>query len=240
MTPGPDDDLQADLYVLGLLDAAEQADADRRIERGGAFANRVAAAAGRFAPLDDATPPLPLSEEAWTRLEARLSSSTPAERPAPAQPPEAAPRSAANSARAPRAAILAVAAALLLTLGLAWALLLGSAREPAAVAVLLDPQGAPFALVEDYGSGEAAVVALAGFEVPADRSLQVWTKWSEDVGPVSLGVLERFEGARVGAGDLPQPVAGQLFEITLEAEGGSATGRPTGPILGVGQASIPG
>ena len=53
-------------------------------------------------------------------------------------------------------------------------------------------------------------------------------------------VLDRFEGARVGAVGLPQPVAGQLFEITLEAEGGSATGRPTGPILGVGRASIPG
>jgi anti-sigma-K factor RskA len=231
VTPSPDDDLQADLYIFGLLDAAQQSDAERRIERDEAFAARVAAAAQRFAPLDDAAPPVPLPEGAWARLEVRLSA--PVERPAPLRSPAVAPKSAVNLNRAPWASIL-------LALGLAWAVLAERRLDPAAVAVLLDPDGAPFALVEDFGQGEVAVTTLATFEVPNDQSLQVWTKWSEDVGPVSLGVLDRFEGARVGADDLPEPIAGQLFEITLEAEGGSATGRPTGPLLGVGRASIPG
>jgi anti-sigma-K factor RskA len=52
-------------------------------------------------------------------------------------------------------------------------------------------------------------------------------------------VLDEFASGPVGADGLPEPVAGQLYEITLEDEGGSATGRPTGPILGVGRASIP-
>ena len=73
------------------------------------------------------------------------------------------------------------------------------------------------------------------------RSLTWWPcSRAHDRTTAVSGVLDRFEGARVGADDLPKPVAGQLFEITLEAEGGSATGRPTGPILGVGRASIPG
>jgi anti-sigma-K factor RskA len=36
---------------------------------------------------------------------------------------------------------------------------------------------------------------------------------------------------------LPDTVADQLFEITLEPEGGSPIGRPTGPILFKGNAA---
>lgn len=233
--PG-DDDLRADLYVMGLLDGADRAEAEGRMDRDPGFAARVAAASRRFAPLDDTAAPTPLPDGAWERLAARLSASA----GRTAAKPVAAPGPAANLPRAPWRAVLALAAALLLALGLGWPLLRGGAADPVAVAVLLDPDGAPFALVEDFGGGAAAVTTLAAFDVPDGASLQVWTKWSEEVGPVSLGVLDAFVGARVGANGLPRPAAGQLYEITLEDEGGSATGRPTGPILGVGRASIPG
>ena len=242
MTPAPEDELQADRYVLGLLDPQEQSEVDRRMERDGAFAARVAAAVRRFAPLDDSAAPMPLPDGAWARLAERLAA--PVERPVPASPPRSAHSPAANLNRTPWRAALASAAALLLVVGLAWPLLRGSliggSVDAAAVAVLLDPDGAPFALIEDFGDGEAAVTTLAAYEVPEGASLQVWTKWSEQTGPVSLGVLDEFAGAPLGADGLPRPVAGQLYEITLEEEGGSATGRPTGPILGVGLASIPG
>ncbi len=236
MTLPPDSDLQADLYVLGLLEADDQAAVERRIEQEPDFAARVFMSAERFAPLDGVTPFMSLPAGAWDRLEARLAArggQTAAPTTADIKP------KAANLVRAPLRAALAFAAALLLAFGLAWAVLPRQAADPSAVAVLLDPEGAPFALVEDFGDGEAVVTTLAAFDVPEDGSLQVWTKWSEDVGPVSLGILEEFEGASVGADGLPPPRAGQLYEITLEAEGGSATGRPTGPILGVGRASIP-
>ncbi len=239
MTLPSDRDLLADLLVLGLLDDADQVEAERLLEADPDLAGRAMAAALRFAPLDDATPRMALPPGAWERLEARLSSAAPARGPEPAlasgPPPDRGP---ANRNRAPWRAGLGLAAALVLALGLGWTLRPG--LDPEAVAVLLDPEGTPFALIEDFGNGEAAVTTLAAFDVPSDQSLQVWTKWSEEVGPVSLGVLDRFEGAAVGAEGLPQPVAGQLYEITLEAEGGSPSGRPTGPILGLGRASIPG
>lgn len=247
MSPVPDDDLlQADLYVLGLLDPAEQAEAERRIGSDGAFAARVAEAARRLSPLDDRTVPAPLPAGAWERMEARLAVSIP--RPVPGTPLPApsvpAPPAPANLSRAPGRERLAWAAVALLALGLGWPLLRGMGSEgpegAAAVAILLDPDGTPFALIEDFGNGEAAVTTLVAYDVPEGESLQVWTKWSEEVGPVSLGVLEEFASAPLGADSLPEPVAGQLYEITLEDEGGSATGRPTGPILGVGRASIPG
>lgn len=242
MTSDSDDDHLADLYVMGLLELQEQSEAERRMSRDRAFAERVEAAVRRFAPLDASAVATPLPDGAWERLEQRLS--------APVERPDALERSdsahtglPANTNRAPWRMTAAIAA-LALLLGLAWPLLrsLPSDRptEAAAVAVLLDPEGVPFALIEDFGNGQAAVTTLAAYDVPEDQSLQVWTKWSEETGPVSLGVLEEFASGPVGADGLPEPVAGQLFEITLEDEGGSATGRPTGPILGVGRASIPG
>lgn len=253
MSPVPDDDLiRADLYVMGLLDPSELAEAERRLLSDEAFAAHVGDAARRLSPLDDSAAPLPLPAGAWARLEARLAASVPEvvpETPPPAPSVQASPAripgrvAPANLSRAPWRERLAWVAVALLALGLGWPLLRGAGsgtpEGAAAVAVLLDPGGAPFALVEDFGGGKAAVTTLAAYEVPEGESLQVWTKWSEEVGPVSLGVLDEFASTPLGADSLPDPVAGQLYEITLEDEGGSITGRPTGPILGVGRASIP-
>ena len=241
MTSDSDDDHLADLYVMGLLEPQDQSEAERRMARDRAFAERVEAAARRFAPLDDSAVGMPLPDGAWERLERRLSA--PVERPgALERSGDARGGSPANMNRAPWR-VAAAMAALGLMLGLAWSFLRGlpfrGPADAAAVAVLLDPEGGPFALIEDFGNGRAAVRTLTAYEVPEEQSLQVWTKWSEEAGPVSLGVLDDFASGPVGAGGLPEPVAGQLYEITLEDEGGSATGRPTGPILGVGRASIP-
>lgn len=243
MTPLPDDEDLADSYLLGLLDPEEQAATTLRYARDGAFAELVAAASRRFMPFDDTAAPVPLPAGAWTRLEERLRGQ-PDSQTVPASPLPGDRRSAVNLNRAPWRMGLGLVAGLLLAIGLVWPLLNGPPFDrpsaAIAVAVLLDPDGAPFALIEDFGGGEAAVTALAAYDVPAGKSLQAWTKWSEETGPVSLGVLDAFTSAPLGADGLPQPIAGQLYEITLEDAGGSATGRPTGPILGVGRASIPG
>lgn len=238
MTSVSDDEFLADQYVLGLLDLNDQSTTELRIERDVAFADRVAAASRRFAPLDDSAQPIALPAGAWARLEERLNG--PVKQTMSGSPSASVRDSAVNLNRAPWRVALVIAAALLLALGLSWPLLQVPPSVAVAVAVLLDPDGVPFAIIEDYGGGEAAVTALVDYVVPDGKSLQAWTKWSDDTGPVSLGVLDAFTGSRLRADGLPQPIPGQLYEITLEDEGGSATGRPTGSILGVGRASIPG
>ena len=69
--------------------------------------------------------------------------------------------------------------------------------------------------------------------------MQVWTLPSQDMGPVSLGLLDAARSAVLDGPDLPQPREDQLYEITVENEGGSPTGRPTGPILVKGFAKLP-
>ena len=56
---------------------------------------------------------------------------------------------------------------------------------------------------------------------------------------MSVGLLQTVARMAVQNPDLPQPADGQLYEITLEPLGGSPTGLPTGPVVGIGNAQVP-
>lgn len=71
--------------------------------------------------------------------------------------------------------------------------------------------------------------------VPAGRSLQFWTKLEGAAGPTSLGLVRAGQRIELPLSRLPGVGPQQLFEITLEPEGGSTIGRPTGPILFIGR-----
>ncbi|TGN59767.1 anti-sigma factor, partial [Paracoccus liaowanqingii] len=114
------------------------------------------------------------------------------------------------------------------------------APAPQVVAVLLDDQGLPRAVIEDYGDETAQIRFVSDVEVPQGFSIQAWTLPSAEMGPRSLGVLEGPSAARLAGPDLPRPTDAQLYEITLEPEGGSPTGRPTGPIIAKGLAAAQG
>nr|WP_246745954.1 anti-sigma factor [Ciceribacter sp. L1K22] len=134
-------------------------------------------------------------------------------------------------------ALASLAATLVLAVGLAFSLL--RTVDPVVIAVLLDEKGAVQAVVEDFGNENARVRLLADFAVPADKTIEVWTLPSKDVGPVSLGLLAGARSASLDGPPLPAPRDNQLYELTLEPFGGSPTGRPTGPILAKGFAREP-
>jgi anti-sigma-K factor RskA len=72
--------------------------------------------------------------------------------------------------------------------------------------------------------------------VPADKTLQFWTKGTTWAAPVSLGLIQPGDTVRVPIDKLPPLEPNQLFELTLEPAGGSPTGKPTGPIQFIGRA----
>ncbi|OYX12860.1 MAG: hypothetical protein B7Z15_09225 [Rhizobiales bacterium 32-66-8] len=113
-------------------------------------------------------------------------------------------------------------------------------RGPTAtyVAVLMGPQGEPAAVVNAFADGTAELIPLRTIAVPDGRVLEVWTLWDPARGPVSLGLTSEARRIPLDLKALPRTAPNQLFEITLEPQGGSPTGRPTGPILMKGTTSL--
>jgi anti-sigma-K factor RskA len=110
--------------------------------------------------------------------------------------------------------------------------------KPVYVAVLVnDATKEAGAIVNAFSNGRVELIPLRPIEVPAGRTLQVWTLWDRAVGPKSIGLTGQSRTLQLNLESLPETVQNQLFEITLEPEGGSPIGRPTGPILFKGNAA---
>lgn len=232
----------ADDYVLGLLEHGEEQAVEAELSTNADLARAVAAARERFLPLDMTAMPVPVSSTLWQRIESRLQEEPAGDtysRMNADSPQPASPRAANDNAttRWRRAALGGLAASLLMAAGLAFTLT--RTVEPLVVAVLVNEAGAVQAVVEDFGSDRAVVRLLEDLKVPADRTMQVWTLPSREIGPVSLGLLDDGRSTRLAPPPLPRPQDAQLYEITLEPAGGSPTGRPTGPILAKGFAKLP-
>ncbi|MCM2455178.1 anti-sigma factor [Rhizobium sp. CG4] len=225
----------ADEYVLGLMEPMEAAVFEVRLERDAELRAAVEASRDRFLPLDATADPLDVPEELWQRIDAGISAARPTPEIATAPSPAASNDNIKSGWR--WTAMASLAATVLLAVTLGWSLL--TRPDPVVIAVLLDAKGEAQAIVEDFGNEQATVKLLADFTVPEGKTLQVWTLPSQDMGPVSLGLLENSRSAALKGPALPKPQGEQLYEITLETAGGSPTGRPTGPILVKGFAKAP-
>lgn len=232
----------ADEYVLGLLGEADLAEVESEIERNAVLATAVAEARERFLPLDATVDPAAVSPVLWdaiaTRLPQQASTEAPAEAPSIASVSPRVPIADNDNPRSGwrATAISAIAASLILAVGLVWSVT--RTVEPLVVAVLVNETGEVQAVVEDFGNDTASIRLLTDFAVPEDKTMQVWTLPSREMGPMSLGLLEDAHSARLSGSALPRPQDAQLYEITLEQAGGSPTGRPTGPILAKGFAKL--
>ena len=236
MTPAARDadrDALAAEHVLGLLEGPDATWAEDLVRTDSGFAALVGAWRARLAEIDATAPAEPAGEALWRRIEGRLGTA----RPAPSRP-GLADRLAGlwDSLSFWRGAGLAAGAACLaLTAGLG--LVASRIPAPVLVAALLTEDNRVAAIVNVDADGRASLVPLAALPVPSGRALEVWTLWDRARGPVSVGVTREPRRLDLRLGDLPKAVPDQLFEITLEPEGGSPTGRPTGPVLMKGLAA---
>jgi anti-sigma-K factor RskA len=228
----------ADEYVLGLLSEADVAEVENEIERNSTLATAVAEARERFLPLDTNVDPAALSPVLWQAIDARLPEQATMETPSIAFVSPRVPTAGNDNIRSGwrSAAISAIVASLILAVGLVWSVT--RSVEPLVVAVLVNEAGEVQAVVEDFGNDTASIRLLTDFNVPEEKTMQVWTLPSREMGPMSLGLLEDAHSARLSGSTLPKPQDAQLYEITLEQAGGSPTGRPTGPILAKGFAKL--
>ena len=219
-------------YVLGTLSAARRAQVQARLPTDAALREAVQAWEERLAPIAELAEPVEPAANLWQRIELALP-------PEPAPKPQA-PRPAwwagwwsslafwrfAAGASFAAAAVMAVAP----LAGLV------SPAQPKYMVVLVAPNAtAPGWVIQASTDKRLKLVPLVETAVPEQRALQFWTKADSWNAPVSLGLVKPGQPLEVSLDQLPAIQANQLFEITLEPETGSPTGRPTGPVLYIGR-----
>ena len=108
--------------------------------------------------------------------------------------------------------------------------------EPTYIAVLVAPEDkTPGWVIQTSHTNQMQLVPLGAVEIPKGKALQFWTKADGWDAPVSLGLVKSGETLNLDINKLPPLAENQLFELTLEQETGSPTGRPTGPITSIGR-----
>ena len=208
LTPLEEDDALAGEYVLGVLSLTDRLAVETRLKNDTAFAALVTAWEDRLAPLNDAYADAP-APDLLPQIEARLF-------PTPAKP-----------ARRPifgwlfgtltAAAVAAGAAFLLLP-------------PPAApVIATLGEATSPLRFEARFDGQALTITRVAGSAAPERQVQEVWII-APDAAPVSLGLMP---------GDsltvpYPEAPAGWTLAVSLEPQGGSPTGAPTGPVLAAG------
>lgn len=218
-------------YVLGTLDAAQRHTVVQRLPHEPALRAAVHAWEMRLHPLTALVAPVSPSPQVWPRIAASIRPKTTPARPAPVRwwqwQSLALWRGLAGAGFGAAAVLCAL-------------LLVREAAPPAApryFVVLAAPQNqAPGWLVQAHHADQLRLMPLSTNTVPAEKSLQFWTKADDWSAPVSLGLVKPGEAIEVPVDRLPPLQANQLFELTLEPAGGSPLGRPTGPIQFIGRA----
>ena len=224
LTSGEDVDMLAAEYALGVLDGAERLGAERRAASDPAFAREVEAWQDRLGALVVEIAGEQPAPHVWAGVARRLDGS--------ANVVELRLRRSLNLWRGATAAAGAIAAALALVV--VWP---HSTPAPAPVltARLAATAKGPTVFVAFYDPGRKAIVLTpASVNAAEGRSPELWLIPAGGK-PIPLGVAA-FESsvqmiptasmAGVGAGTLA---------VSVEPEGGSPTGQPTGPVIATGQ-----
>lgn len=232
-TPLNDDELQAlaGEYVLGTLPLAERAQVEQRLPNDAALRAAVDAWEQRLLPLTVLAPAVEPTPQLWPRIASTLFT------------PKAVQQAGGWQAwwnsltfwRILAGGGLATAAALAVMVTMQ----LQAPSGPGYLVVLVAPQDkAPGWIVQagNRNARDLSLIPLGPTTVPQQKSLQFWTKGKDWGAPVSLGLVQPGQTLKLNLDKLPPMQAEQLFEITLEPETGSPTGRPTGPILYIGRA----
>lgn len=226
MMPGNGSDLLAAEYVLGVLEPARRLLAERRLEREPAFAAEIAFWEARLGGLAAEVAPIAPPESVWQGIEARL-----------AAPAREEGKGLWDSLAFWRTfAISSAALALASIAGLVY--VAQSPREAAPLVASLDEQsGAPgFVAATNPADGTVTIVPAALLGSGVERAYELWVI-PPGGEPHSLGLVDPERPVRVIVPEALRPhvSADATLAITLEPQGGSPTGKPTGPIIANGK-----
>ena len=223
-------------YVLGTLSAAQRRLVEERLPLDAELRTAVLHWQEQLLPLASLAEPVDPSAQLWQRIETSLGPVTavPAA-PVLAKLPEN--HGWWNSVQLWRglagsgfAAAAVLAAVLVVRPGV-------MSAAPQYMVVLVAPQDkSPGWVIQANNPKQLSLIPLGQAVVPAEKSLQFWTKGENWSGPVSLGLVKPGQTIQIPLDKLPPLQPNQLFELTLEPVNGSPINRPTGPIQFIGRA----
>ena len=225
-------DALAGEFVLGTLDARTVARVTLAMQADPEWRQAVEGWEDRLAPLTILARPEPPPPNVWDRIETRI---------APSDPPRVKRERRWVWVWRVWALGATVAAA-----GIAGFAYIPRGGPPRMMTVLVSDRNMPGITAEFDRRGELrlnTVPAATGrqLQAPSGRALQLWALAPGATAPTSLAVLPAEPGRGVTI-PVPRvtPVPGMLIEISIEPEGGSPTGRPTGPVVFIGRLTLAG
>jgi anti-sigma-K factor RskA len=243
MTNDDDRDVLAAEYVLGTLDAAERQRAEALVRSDAGFAALVGDWERRLGELHAAIEPVEPPPQVFERIRQRLAG---VERNRAQVVELAEMRRRVHRWRnfgTAMAALAAVLVALLVSSVLRPDLLPAGMRPaaevaagPAAsrlVAVLQQDAASPaFILTVDVDKRLMTVRRVAA-QQPTGKSYELWLVSKQFPKPRSLGLVgqQEFTTGTALAAYQPETISDATYAISLEPEGGSPTGEPTGAVL---------
>lgn len=220
-------------YVLGTLSARERAAVERARLTDPALDAEIRAWEARLAPLNERVPELALPSDLYPLIEARLGWTMAASAPSA--------EIISLRARIRRWQVATVttgliAASLAAVMVLKPGLLMPR-QDNRFVAVLQKDAASPaFVVTVDVATKQLSVRQVSA-EKLAGKSYELWLVNSAFPQPKSLGVV-KDAGVTRGvtlAAYSPQVVESSVLAVSLEPEGGSPTGLPTGPVVFTGK-----
>lgn len=208
-------------YVLGALSREERQTAEARMRTDARFAKAVADWEARLSPLAFTSQPVRPADHVFDRVMARLGGGGTGN--------VFKLRRQVSAWRGVSAIATALAAALALFI------VVRPPVEPQGRYVaVLNAQGpeAPFVVSIDLAK-ESVSIRRAGAEPQTDKSYELWAVGGGREKPQSLGIIDA--SLEIPAGRLGGFNPETVFAVSLEPQGGSPTGQPTGPVLYTGK-----
>jgi len=237
MMDGEDIDLIAAEYVLGTLPAGECTAVAARARREAPLAAAIEAWERRLAPLTELVPPREAPASIWPEIAARIDAleevlQTPQQMGAQIIRIER----KLSRWRTTAVAASALAASLLLFVG--YREIARVPQEKTLVAVLQKDAQSPAFLVSVDLETRVLTIRAVSAEPQRGKSYELWLVHDELKTPRSLGVVGDKPFTVVGpqlTGYSPKVIEQATLAVSLEPEGGSPTGVPTGPVLFAGK-----
>ncbi|HKX08755.1 MAG TPA: anti-sigma factor [Stellaceae bacterium] len=214
-------DLLAGEYAMGLLPPRARARFERLMAGDAELQRLVADWQERLAPIDGTAPPLAPPRRIWRAVEQGT-----LQRSFPPLPKGSGRLHSLAFWRGFAGAAAAIALALMIYIAAGS----GPVPAPTVLAVLADSAGTPAFIATRAERGEQVSVApVRAQSLEAQKSFELWAIAGGP--PKPLGLVSATPGNPLLVSASAVVTAGTVLAVSLEPEGGSPTGLPTGPVL---------